>query len=298
MHPHLLYNHEVRPTTDRFLSPGQVGVLNGWGVFSTLRVKNGVLFAWDRHLARMRRDAQLLHVPFPEDPHAELLLPLLRLVEINHAFESTLRVAVLRNMGGAFDAPGQTRVYDVIAFTKDLANWGRCVRLGLEPEARHRENRFRGTKMLSWCFNLTWYESARQRGLDEVVLLNERGEVSELTSANIFAVFGNEIATPPLDSGCLPGITREVLLEIPIPGFRAVERTLMPADLEAADEVFITSSTRDTLPVEWIDTLRIRFQPPDGGRGRGAAQQALTRYLEDTCQPQSHGSKIGADVLL
>ena len=66
--------------------------------------------------------------------------------------------------------------------------------------------------MLSWAFNLNWYREAHDRGFDEVVLLNEREEVAECTSANIFAVFGDQVYTPPLDSGCLPGITREILL--------------------------------------------------------------------------------------
>ena len=98
--------------------------------------------------------------------------------------------------------------------------------------------------------NLTWLESAQARGFDEVILLNERGEVAECTSANLFIANGSQVSTPPLSSGCLPGITREVLLaEIRAPGIRVEEKALKPGDLEAADEVFITSTTRDLLPV-------------------------------------------------
>lgn len=281
MHRFLLYNGEIRPTTDRFLSPGQVGVLNGWGVFSTLRVIDGVLFEWPRHWARMQRDARLLNVPMPGTAD-ELEEQLLQLIAANDAPNSTLRVAILRNTGGVFDAPNLSRAYDTIAFTKDLADWGSSVRLGLVREARHAANEFRGTKMLSWSFNLRWYEGARAQGFDEVVLLNERGEVAELTSANLFAAFGSEIVTPPLDSGCLPGITREVILEVlEIPGYRVREGVLSPADLERADEVFITSSTRDTLPVQSIETLAIRFFPPAGGPARNAVQQAFASHLSE-----------------
>jgi len=149
------------------------------------------------------------------------------------------------------------------------------------PQARHAENVFRGTKMLSWCFNLTWNESARQHHFDEVVLLNERGEVAELTSANIFVVRGHEILTPPLDSGCLPGITRALILEeLEIPGYRIGEAVLTPADLEAADEVFVTSSTRDTLPVAAIEGLNLRFVSADLCLGRLAVQQRFDWYLD------------------
>ncbi len=279
MHRYLLYNDDVRETTERFLSPGQVGLLNGWGVFSTLRVKDGVLFAWERHYARMVRDAELLHVPFPAANYLETRLR--KLIEANHAQDSTLRVAVVRNTGGLFDAPNLDRDFDLIAFTKPLANWGESVRLGLVPHGRHAANVFRGTKMLSWCFNLTWSESARQSHLDEVVLLNERGEVSELTSANLFIVRGNQILTPSLESGCLPGITRAIILEdLTIPGYQTGEATLFPQDLEAADEVFVTSSTRDTLPVAAIEGLQLRVNPSGDRPGRLAVKQQFNKYLD------------------
>ena len=277
MHRFLLHNEEIRETTERCLSPGQAGLLNGWGVFSTLRVMEGVMFEWPRHYERMERDARLLGVALPEGGALEQQL--YRLVAANGASEATLRVAVVRNTGGPFDAPGQERTYDVMAFTKNVAQWSNHTRLGVVAHARHAANPFCAAKMLAWSMNLRWYELAREQGLDEVVLLNEHGEVAELTSANILAVQGGEILTPPLTSGCLPGITRQLLLEIPVRGYRVREQTLRPADLERADEVFITSSTRETLAVAEIEGLRIRFVPPHGGPGRRAAQEALAEYM-------------------
>ena len=135
--------------------------------------------------------------------------------------------------------------------------------------------------MLSWCFNLTWNESARQSHLDEVVLLNERGEVAELTSANIFVVRDHEILTPPLESGCLPGVTRALILEeLAVPGYRIAEAVLMPADLESADEVFVTSSTRDTIPVASIEGLALRFVCAESCHGRVAVQRSFEAYLD------------------
>ena len=71
------------------------------------------------------------------------------------------------------------------------------MRLGVVPQARHAASRFAGTKFTSWAMNLTMYDEAHDRGLDEVVLLNERDEVSECTSANIFIVEGDQVFTPP-----------------------------------------------------------------------------------------------------
>jgi branched-chain amino acid aminotransferase len=256
MHRFLLHNDNILDAHEKSLSAGQVGLLNGWGVFSTLRVSDGVLFAFERHWERMQRDAAKVHVPFPADP-AELKSQLARLVEANSAWNATLRVMVVRNRGGMFEGPDLERDFDVLGFTKDLNPWGDSVRLALKPNARFAQNEFSGCKILSWSQNLTWYEEARDRGFDEVVLLNERGEVSECTSANIFAATGGEVYTPPLDSGCLPGVTRELLLDVvQVPGIKVMERALKPQDLERADQVFITSTTRDLLPAVFIEGLK------------------------------------------
>lgn len=273
MHRFLLHNDAVVDTHEKTLSAGQVGLLNGWGVFSTIRVADGVLFAFERHFERMHRDAARMHVPFPDDP-AWLKSRLLRLIEANSAWNATLRAVVVRNRGGLYEGPDQTRDFDLIAFTTNINEWGTSVRLGVKPNGRHAASEFAGTKILSWAQNLTWYEEAHQRGLDEFILLNERGEVSECTSANIFAVRGHEIWTPPLSSGCLPGVTRAILLEeIRLPGISASEKTLMPNDLERADQVFISSSTRDFLSVSAIEGLNIRNE--------GTVVAELVKAFED-----------------
>src|SRR5580704_5649977 len=158
MHRFLLYNGEIRDTSERFLSPGQTGLVNGWGVFSTLRVYDGVPFCWERHWPRMLHDA-------------------------------VLRLMVVRNRGGMFEGPAVTNDFDVIGFSTSVPPWGKAMKLGVVPNGRHAASEFAGAKILSWSENLTRYERAREKGLDEVVLLNERGEVSECTSANLFAVF-------------------------------------------------------------------------------------------------------------
>ena len=248
----------------------------GWGVFSTIRVSQGVLFAFERHFERMRHDAEALHVPFPSDP-GWMQSRLLKLVEANGAHDATLRVCVVRNRGGQFEGPGIERDFDLIAFTRDLNDWGESVRLAIKPQARYSALEFSGTKMLSWAQNLTWYEEAHQRGYDEVVLLNEKGEVCECTSANIFVVKGNEVATPPLSSGCLPGVTRALLLEeIQSSGIAVGESTLLPRDLEEADQVLITSTTRDLLPVREVESLRVR----SGGQIVQTLSKAFREYRE------------------
>ena len=282
LHRYILHNGQIREASEKLLSAGQVGLLSGWGIFTTVKVIEGVLFAFERHWARMSRDAALLHVPMPDD-RERIRAQLLELVGANHAANATMRIAVVRNRGGMWELPGPGREFDFIALTADRKDWGSAVKLRYVPQGRHAASPFAGTKVLSWAFNLTWLEQAQQDGFDEVILLNERGEVAECTSANIFAASGNQIWTPPLGSGCLPGVTREVLLsECRIPGFTLGERTLFPADLERAEEVFITSTTRDLLTVKTIENRQVGS---GATRVRDAAQAAFSvcvrRYIQE-----------------
>ena len=257
LHRFILHNDSIQEASALSLSPGQVGLLSGWGVFSTLRVADGVLFAWERHWARIARDAKALHVPLPADS-GKVHRKLLDLVEANQAYHSTLRIAIVRNGGGMWAGPSNGRTSDLIALTAQSKEWGDTVNLAWVHHGRHAASQFAGAKILSWAMNLTWLESAQNRGFDEVILLNERGEVAECTSANIFIANGSQVWTPPLSSGCLPGITREVLLsEIRVPEILIGEKTLMPSDLESADEVFITSTTRDLLRVTQIEDRQV-----------------------------------------
>lgn len=272
----------VRDTREPLVSPGQVGYLNGWGVFSTLRVAQGVLFAYDRHYRRMQNDARRLRVPFsisPESLHDSLL----DLVDANEADEATLRVCLVRNTGGVFQTPDLTRSTDLVAFTADLKDWGAGVKLTYVADARHGASPFAGAKVTSWAQNLTWYEQAHEDGFDEVVLLNEEGQVSECTSANIFAIQGDLVFTPPLStSGCLPGVTRALLLEeIVVPGLHIEERELTPSQLEASDGVFITSTTRDLLPVLEIDGAQLSQSNEKLAELRHKLQQYRASYVSD-----------------
>jgi branched-chain amino acid aminotransferase len=291
VHRYLLHNGEIRDSTEALLSPGQTGYLNGWGVFTTLRVSNGVLFAFERHYARMRRDAERLRVPFEISPE-ELEKTLLTLVEANRALNATLRVAVVRNRGGLFEAAGISRDADLVAFMADLTSWASGVHLSYVPNGRFGACPFAGAKITSWAQNLTWNEDAHQRGFDEVILLNEHGHISECTSANIFCVQGEYVYTPPLaTSGCLPGITRAVLLEeTRLPGLTICEKELTPADLANSEQVFITSTTRDLLPVLTAD----RQPLPQSDRTLGRLQQAFLRYRESYAA--SHGLRAFAQA--
>lgn len=125
-------------------------------------------------------------------------------------------------------------------------------------------------KVTSWLNNVWNLYEAQQSGFDEVVLLNERGEVAECTAANIFCVRKGRVLTPPLSSGCLAGITRAVMLDIgPAAGIAVEEQVLAPEDLYQAEEVFISSTNRNIIAVTEI-----------AGRSVGAASRPIMAKLE------------------
>ena len=252
MHAYVLYNDQIVRASDAMLRPGQLGLLSGWGVFTTLRIYEGVPFAFDRHWQRMERDAALLHIDlrFNSD---EVEADLIKLAAANDAPESTLRLCVFRSEGGFWAGPGSGNASDLVAMTNDLQHWKDSIALGVSENARFSASPLAGTKTLSWAHNLTLIEAARAAGFDETILLNERREVAECTSANLFAVLDGATYTPPLSSGPLPGVTRALLLEeIYVAGTPLEERVLTLEDLFGANEVFITSTTRELLPVSRV----------------------------------------------
>jgi branched-chain amino acid aminotransferase len=252
MHSLVLHNDDISEASAKVLAPGQVGLASGWGVFSTLRIVRGIPFAFERHWERMRRDASTLRVPFPSDPDY-VRSRLLRVIAANQVVDGTARTIVVRNRGGIWEGSPE-RDFDLLVFTAGLKDWGAGVKLAVQEQGRHAGSRFRGVKCLSWALNLVMLEEAHARGCDEALLLNERGEVSECTSANVFIARDGQVLTPPLDSGCLPGVTREILLEIAQgEGIAMREEALRLEDLMTADEVFITSTTRNLLPVVSIE---------------------------------------------
>lgn len=264
IHRHILLNGAIHEAAQACLFPGQIGLLSGWGVFSTLRIVDGTLFAWERHWARLSRDAKLMNVPMPASAD-RVEEDLLRLIAANGIGDGTLRLVVVRNGGGIWEGPATGTASDTIALTTDLKKWPATVRLTVQPAGRYAASDFTRAKILSWSENLRWAERALEKGFDEAILLNEHDRVAECTSANIFAAFADRVYTPPLSDGCLPGITREVLLdEIRVPGLNVSERELHLEDLYEASEVFVTSSTRGLLPVAEIAGRALK---PEGEAG-------------------------------
>ncbi len=257
----IFHNDRIIPLVEARLSPGQMGLLMGWGVFSTLRIYEGVPFAFDRHWARMSHDADRLGIALGYS-QASVRKSIVDLAAANQRTEGAARISFIKNHGGLWaDAPASPPT-DLLIFTRPMAPWPAAHKLTLFPNAIYSEGKLAGAKMLSWVQNSGTLERVHGEGFDDALLLNERGHLAECTSANIFLVRGRKVHTPPLSSGCLPGVTRSVLCEvIPAAGFKFLEEDLSPADLDTAEEVFISSTTREVAAVESIQP-KWKYQAP------------------------------------
>jgi branched-chain amino acid aminotransferase len=273
----ILHNDRIRPLDEARLSPGQVGLLMGWGVFTTLRLYRGLPFAFERHWARLTRDAARLGVSISYQAQA-VRQAIVDLARANQRPEGMARVSFVKNVGGLWAQAEDHPATDLLVFTRELVAWPAGHRLRLQPMGIFSAGPYAGAKMLSWVPHTAVLEQAHAEGFDEALLLNEKGQLAECTSANIFLVQDGKVLTPPLSSGCLPGITREVLLErAPPAGIEMRERELNTEDLAAAEEVFISSTTREVAAVESISPGRA-FPAP--GKTTLALKRLFQEYVE------------------
>jgi branched-chain amino acid aminotransferase len=247
IHRHVFHNDALLPIEKVRLSPGQAGLICGWGIFTTLRISGGEAFAYERHWRRLEKDAAIIRLPMPHTA-AKVRVQLHEVIRANHVTEGCARIYLVYNTVGFWQSDEKHAAVDLIIYTSGLPEHREIVRLALRENGRHAAGPLSGVKSISWLNNVWAAAEAIKEGFDEVVMLNERGEVAECTSANLFAVKNEKILTPPLNSGCLEGVTRGILMEIaPEAGVSVIEQALRPEDLYSADEVFISSTNRNLI---------------------------------------------------
>ena len=252
IHRYVFHNDELRPVEKTRWSPGQAGLICGWGLFTTVRIVRGEAFAYERHWRRLEKDAALTRLPLTYSG-ARVRVMLQEAIRGNQVKEGCARIYLVWNTVGGWRSDEKMPEVDLVITTTDLPHYPDVARLTVREHGRHAAHPLAGVKTISWLDSVWAVAEARHQGFDEVVLLNERGEVSECTAANIFAVKNGKVVTPPLSSGCLEGVTRGILMEIAgEANTSVVEQTTKLEDLYSADEVFMTSTNRNVIGVKEI----------------------------------------------
>jgi branched-chain amino acid aminotransferase len=256
------------------------------GCFETMRAYHGVIFRLDAHLERLAAAANRLGIPAP--PHLEeTVADAVRALRAAGA-DASVRLTVSRGVGsGVASVPGIAPTTVLLvdrlpAFPETLGTHGLTVRI-----ASGRRNEYApsaGLKTLSYTDTVLALTAARAHGADDAILLDTAGHLCEGTSSNLFLVIRGVVHTPPATCGILTGITRQAVLDILADFDLPVEQFPISADaLDAADEMFLTSSLREIAPVTRVDERPIGAGVPGPltVRLRSAYQALVTSAIAD-----------------
>lgn len=261
IHRYIFHNETLSPVEKARLSFGQAGLICGWGLFTTLRIAKGEAFAYERHWRRLEKHAAIIKLPMPYAA-AKVRIHLHEVIRANQVTEGCARIYLVYNNVGFWQSEERQPQVDLLICSAPLPQYPPTSRLSVRQHGRHAAAPLSGVKTISWLNNVWALAESNKEGFDEVVLLNERNEVAECTAANLFAVKDGKVVTPPLNSGCLEGVTRGILMEIaPEAGVAIAEQALHLDDLYNAEEVFIASTNRNVLSVSAIGGRAIANAP-------------------------------------
>ena len=229
------------------------GFTVGDGVFEAIKVVDNAPFALTRHLDRLAFSAVGLGLPRPDDA---LVREAVKAVLEGQSFVfGRIRItytAGISPLGSGRDTTSPT----LVVVVTDAKPYEPTTKAVVVPWPRNEKGAIAGLKTTSYGENVVALAYAEKNGASEAVFANTAGNLCEGTGTNVFCVFGDEIATPPLSAGCLSGVTRNLVVE----WCGAVERDIAMAEVAGADEVFLTSTTRD---VQGLHALDERTFPAD-----------------------------------
>ena len=268
-------NGDLLDERDAVVSIFDHGLTVGDGVFETLKAVDGRPFAVRRHLDRLRRSADGLdlRVPFDDDQLRAAMAEVLASHDLPRA---RVRVTVTGGAAPLGSERGEGQATVVVA-AASLWEVPPTAPVCVVPWPRNERGAMAGIKTTSYAENVKALAYAKERGCAEAIFATTTDLLCEGTGSNVFVALDGRLVTPPLSSGCLAGVTRELVLEVT----DAVEEDIPMAAFREADEVFLTSTGRDVQPVSRIDDRDV----PTGGPLTRAAAEAFAALVATTEDP-------------
>ncbi|MDF1741780.1 MAG: aminotransferase class IV [Verrucomicrobiales bacterium] len=260
------------------ISAQDLALVQGQAVFETLAVYEGRIFAAERHWKRLARGAERFGLKNPATP--ELESEIAKVIEANDL--SSLAKARARltltagEPAGRFEnLPERTNLIIEVSAAPSYAETASLITL---PFARNEHGALYGVKTINYGENVIALRLAREAGADEAIFPNTAGDVCEGTWSNLFCRLDGKITTPPLESGCLPGVTREIILELASEmGIEIQERSIAIKDLDRVEAAALTSTLREIQPVDEINGRRLPDQSFAPWKQLAEAYQNLVR---------------------
>ncbi len=243
------------------------GFLYGDGLFETMRSYKGKVLALERHLDRLYDSADIIGMRIDKD-RKYLGYIIYKLIKISRLRDAYIRLAVTRGKGRvgleATTAEDQSIIIIVKKFTPYPAKfYKKGISLYTSSIRKNEKSTLSTIKNLNYLNNIIARMEAQREGATDALLLNTKGDVAESAVSNIFMIKRKSLITPSLDSGILPGITREITLSLADRvGLRPVERRVNLPELKRADEAFLTNTLMEIMPVVKIDKKAIGTGKP------------------------------------
>jgi branched-chain amino acid aminotransferase len=258
------------------------GFLYGDSAFEVMRTYGGRPFREQEHLLRLQVSCERLLLPVTSSLSG-LSADVRRTIAASGLPECNVRVMITRGVGPMGIDLSEANTPCVLIFALPLKTlpsevYERGVTVGLSHAARATDGtRAVGAKSSNYLGSVLALHEVKARGAHEAIVIGPHGEVVEGATSNIFMVKDGALITPPIEAGILAGITRKVVIELAgALGLTVHEVHVHPADLYKADEVFITSTVREVVPVVKVDDI-----PIADGKPGPRTKQLLTAYREE-----------------
>jgi branched-chain amino acid aminotransferase len=270
-------NGSLVPRSQAKISPFDLGFLYSYGLFETMRSYSGHIFRLEEHLQRLSQSARLLNLPLNA---LDLKKACHDTLKANKLKDARIRLTVSAGEGEAVpDLPRHPRPTVLVTAARYVPISDEAYHKGykvvvstIDRDSQSPLSRLKSTNYLS---NVLARREARASGADEAILLNERGFLCEGSTSNIFLVSKKNLVTPGEESGCLPGITRQAVIELARGlGISISEREVQLDELLQADEAFLTNSIMELMPVAEVNS-----QPIGRGKVTGRLMQAYKQTV-------------------
>jgi branched-chain amino acid aminotransferase len=260
-------NNRLVPREKAFISVFDHGFLYGDGVYETLRAYKGVVFKIEEHIERLFCSAAMIGLSIPKTPD-EIKKAIYKTIKINNHKEAYIRVTVSRGEGPIGLDPDLCPEPTFVIISNEFRRYpGRYYQKGVKIAiVNTRRNYYRALdpriKSLNFLNNILAKREAKERGAYEAIMLNHKGYLAEGTVSNILFVKDNTLCTPAIEVGILSGITRRIILDIARQlKIKIKEGNFRKEDLYQAQEVFISNTTMEVMPVEKVDDIIIPQSP-------------------------------------
>jgi len=281
-------NGSLVPRSQARISPFDLGFLYGYGLFETMRAYSGRIFRLDSHLERLSKSAQLLGLP---QNAFNLKNACYDTLKANKLSDARIRLTASIGEGEAIpDPPRNPKSTVLVIATSYTPPSAETYKKGFKSVVssirQNSQSPLSRLKTLNYLNQLLARREAKEKGAGEAILLNERGFLCEGSTSNIFLVSQGTLTTPSEESGCLPGITRQVVIELAQElGLRVAEREVRLEELLNADEAFLTGSLIELMPL-----TEVNGKPIDKGKRGKVTERLMATYKEAVARETKQGA--------